>query len=297
MILTRPRSIEEMIERDQNFVTQESFERGLSYQPDPTDIFISPYSKCGTTWMQQIVHGLRTSGSMAFDEITEVVPWLELAHDMGWDVAAPQVDTPKAFKSHLRWDEIPKGGRYINVVRDPEDAMISLFKFLEGWRFEAGCVSIEAFADYYLARPDSDGYWGHITSWWRQRDNPDVLTLSFEGMKADLPGTVDAVADFMGLGPDPALRELAARQASFDFMKAHNRQFDDHLQRACRDAACGLPPDGVATKVSTGNVGAGKPVLSDEIRARMDAKWQDTMGAEFGLRSYQDLLEALNSTR
>jgi len=34
--------------------------------------------KCGTTWMQQIVHGLRTRGSMDFNEITRVVPFLYL---------------------------------------------------------------------------------------------------------------------------------------------------------------------------------------------------------------------------
>ncbi len=293
MQLKRPTSIQEMIRRDENFVTEESLSRGLSYVPDPTDIFISPYAKCGTTWMQQIVHGLRTGGSMDFDEITEVVPWLELAHDMGWDVNDDQVTTPHAFKSHLRWDEIPKGGRYIIVLRDPVDAMISLFRFLEGWRFEAGAVTIEDFADYYLERPASDGYWGHASSRWRQRDRPDVLLLTFEGLKADLSGSVAVVADFIGAPDDPDLRDLATRQAGFDFMKAHGSQFDDHLQRAFRDAACGLPPDGVATKVSTGKVGAGKPLVSPEIRAEFDARWQAAMGAEFGIASYGDLLEAL----
>lgn len=294
MTLTRPRSLAEMIRRDENFVTGKSFHRGLKYTPGASDVFISPYAKCGTTWMQQIVHGLRTGGSMDFDEITEVVPWLELAHDMDWDVNADQVATPRAFKSHLRWDEIPKGGRYIIVLRDPVDAMISLYRFLEGWRFEAGTVSIEEFADYYIERPDSDGYWGHLSSWWRQRDRSDVLLFSFEGLKADLPGTVDRVADFIGVPDDPDLRALATKQASFEFMKAHDRQFDDHLQRAFRDPACGLPADGVATKVSTGKVGAGKPLINDGIRTKLDARWQAVMTDEFGLGSYADILKVLD---
>ncbi len=283
-----------MIRRDENFVTEESLRRGLSYKPRASDVFISPYAKCGTTWMQQIVHGLRTGGSMAFDEITEVVPWLELAHDMEWDVNDDQVAHPRAFKSHLRWDEIPKGGRYIVVLRDPVDAMISLFRFLEGWRFEAGTVSIEDFAEYYIERPDSDGYWGHLSSWWRERDREDILLLSFEGLKADLAAAVGRVAEFIGVPDDPDLRALATRQASFEFMKAHGRQFDDHLQRAYRDAACGLPPDGVATKVSTGRVGAGKPLVNKKLRAKLDTRWQDVMEAEFGLASYADLLKALD---
>ena len=65
-------------------------------------------------------------------------------------------------------------------------------------------------------------------------------------------------------------------------------------KRAYRDEACGLPPDGVATKVSTGRVGAGKPLVNKELRAKFDARWQEVMGAEFGLASYADLLKALD---
>ncbi len=292
--MTRPRSIAEMQAVDQLFVTQASLRRGLEYQPDTSDIFISPYAKCGTTWMQQIVHGLRTGGSMDFDEITQVVPWLELAWDMGADVNAPQVATPRAFKSHLGWDDIPKGGRYIIVLRDPLDAMISLFNFLDGWRFEAGSISLADFADYYLDRAESNNYWTHAASWWRQRMRPEVLLLSFEGLKKNLPGTVACVADFMGVADNPDLREIATRQAGFDFMKTHGTQFDDHLLRAACDEACGLPPGGTATKVATGKIGAGKPLISADIRARFDARWQEVMTAEFGLSSYQALLSALD---
>ena len=90
------------------------------------------------------------------------------------------------------------------------------------------------------------------------------------------------------------MRELVTQRAGFAFMKEHGRQFDDHLLRAARDPACGLPPGGKATKVSTGQVGAGKPLVSDEIRAQFDARWQEVMTAEFGLASYADLLEALD---
>lgn len=294
MPLTRPRSIAEMDRIDENFVSAESMRRALSYAPDPTDIFISPYAKCGTTWMQQIVHGLRTRGSMDFDEVSQVVPWLELAHDMEIDVNADQVAEPRAFKSHLRWDEIPKGGRYIVVLRDPLDAMVSLFKFLEGWHFETGAISVEDFGNYYLTRDETNNYWSHAASWWRQRARDDVMLVSFESMKRDLAQAVRQVADFLGFPDDPELRALVEKQAGFEFMKAHGTQFDDHLLRSYRDGPCGLPPGGRATKVSTGRVGAGKPMISDATRARFDRKWRETMGAEFGLASYAALLAVLD---
>ena len=76
------------------FATAEGLKRGLAYRPEPTDVFISPYSTCGTTWMQQIVHGRRTgidsergllqSGAsatlQAIDELLRLGGWRE-RHD------------------------------------------------------------------------------------------------------------------------------------------------------------------------------------------------------------------------
>ena len=272
------------LEAISGFSTEADEARGLAYRPGPDEIFISPYAKCGTTWMQQIVHGLRSGGSMDFAEITEVVPWLELAHDMGVDVTAPQVAAPRAFKSHLTWEEIPKGGRYIVVFRDPVDAMLSLYRFFEGWWFERGAISVEDFAHYYLDR-QGGGYWGHAASWWRQRGRDDVLLCTFEQMKRDLPGVVDRVALFMG-GYDALTRSIATRQAEFAFMKHHARQFDDHLVRQTRDVACGLPPGGSASKIDKGQAGARVP---DAIRRTFAARWRETMEPEFGLASYAEL--------
>jgi hypothetical protein len=277
----------------QGFATEEGVRRGLGYRPDASDIFISPFAKCGTSWMQQIVHGLRTGGSMDFPEITAAVPWLELAHDMGMDVDAPQAAQPSAFKSHLAWDDIPKGGRYIVVFRDPVDAMVSMYRFFDGWFMEAGSVPLGEFADYYLERDGTHGYWGHTASWWRQRMRPEVLLFCFEDMKRDLPAVVDKVADFIGVAVDRETRALAAAQASFAFMKQRSRQFDDHLIHQTRDAACGLPPGGISTKVDRGEAGRGIVLVTQDIRDKFSARWRDTMTAEFGLASYPDLAQEL----
>jgi hypothetical protein len=212
---------------------------------------------------------------------------------MGIDIHAPQVAQPRAFKSHLPWSEIPKGGRYIVVLRDPVDAMVSLYRFFDGWTFESGAIPLPEFAESYLDRNEPDSYWGHLSSWWAQRERPDVFLVCYEYMKRDLAGTVERVADFI----DPAIsREtlaVATAQASFDFMKRHERQFDDHLLRQARDAACGLPPDGHSSKVSKGESGSGKAMVPDEIRQKFTLRWQEAM-KEFGLASYDDLYRQLH---
>src|SRR5450432_1141955 len=147
-----------------------------SYRPRPSDVVITPYSKCGTTWLQQIFHTLRTAGDFDFDDISRVVPWLETAAIVGLDLEAPQRAEPRGFKSHLAYDAIPKGARYIVAFRDPKDALVSLYRFMEGWFLEPGAVSIGDFAGDWIARcVDGHGYWSHLVSWWAVRDNPEVL--------------------------------------------------------------------------------------------------------------------------
>lgn len=290
----RPTSMAQMRALTADFVTDISYAKGLAYRPQPTDVFISPYSKCGTTWMQQIVHGLRTGGDMEFGEISEVVPWLELAHDLHQDLQAQQKTGPHAFKSHLNFHQIPKGGRYIVVLRDPVDAMRSLFRFLEGWFFERGSIPIHEFADYFLEREDTHNYWVHAASWWEQRDDPSVLLLSYEGMTADLPSTVARVAEFLQI-TDPAVIEIATRQASFDFMKAHSAQFEEKLTKRYRDPALGLPAGGPTCKVATGQIGRGSSFITREMLARYDTRWSETMGHAFGVLSYSALRAVLRA--
>ena len=71
-----------MAMRNSAMHSDESVRVGRSFKPQPSDVFVVTYPKCGTTWVTQILHALRTAGSMDFGEITEVVPWVILAHEL-----------------------------------------------------------------------------------------------------------------------------------------------------------------------------------------------------------------------
>lgn len=294
--MTRPVDIEGMKAVLDRFVSDEGWARGLAFQPRATDVIVTPFAKCGTTWMQQIVHGLRSGGDMRFDEISGVVPWIELAHDMGLDLEAPQLGDLRAYKSHLCWHNVPKGARYIVVLRDPLDALVSMYRFFEDWFFVAGSVSLDAFADYYLDRSEGRDYWSHALSWWGVRDRADVLILAYEHMKQDLAAAVQQVADFIGVA-EPAVMARATQQADFAFMKAHGDQFDDHLTRLARDPACGLPPDSQTSKLGMGKTGQGRPQISAGMQDIYAARWRETMGAQFGVPDYPALLDTLRRDR
>lgn len=296
-MLTRPTTIAEVKSRlKQGRVSEACIENALSFKPRPTDVIISPFAKSGTTWLQQIVHGLRTRGSMDFDEITSVVPWLETALELGLDIHDEQVANPRAYKSHFDWQHVPKGGKYIYSIRDPKDVLVSFYHFFEGWWFETGTVSMADFAnEMVMDDPDNSGYWQHVLSWWEQRDNPAILFLCFEEMKTDLAGTIRRVADFIDIPLDDELFEIVYHQSAIEFMKAHEKHFDDHLMRIRHEVNGILPKGGNSSKVRKGKVGEYRQELNSEILAELGRIWQATFSAKYGYQSYQDLRDTIKA--
>lgn len=282
----RPTTLAELNEQGKRFNSEESSKRGKAFQPRATDVIISPYPKCGTTWLQQIVHGLRTRGDMNFEEITAVVPWLELAYALGLDIEAPQ-PFPRAYKSHLNWNDVPKGGRYIISIREPKDALASSYRFSEGWWFEPGSIPFEAYAQSEFI--ESRSYWRHLASWLEHRTDPNILLLCYEDMKADLPKTVRTIAGFIGIELDPELLEIVVRQSSLEFMLAHGDHFDDHLLRNVLDPICGLPLGGDSAKVTNAGLTRARFEVSQAILKKLDTIWQEEIAAKFGFPSYQAL--------
>jgi hypothetical protein len=145
---------------------------------------------------------------MSFSEISEVVPWLELAQDQGQELEAPQYgndqDMPRFFKTHAWEPHCPNFPKVIVVLRNPEDVVLSFYKFFEDWFFEPGSVSLGAFAEeFWLARgvPSSKmqnaSYFVHLISWYKKRDDPNVLILCFEDLLEDLESEVRRVARFV----------------------------------------------------------------------------------------------------
>lgn len=84
-----------------------------------------------------------------------------------------------------------------------------------------------------------------------------------------------------------------AGRPSFESMSTHKDRYDDRLMRERSETVCGLPPGGDSAKLRTGQVGAHRAALSAALLAELDATWQDTIGAEFGLASYDALLAEL----
>ena len=119
MTRARATTLEELRELQGSLANEEGFKAGLALELRPTDVVIATYAKSGTTWMQQIVQSLRTRGDMDFDDISRVIPFIEVSYSLGIDLAADQVAEPRAFKCHLPWDLVPKGWPLHRLVSQP----------------------------------------------------------------------------------------------------------------------------------------------------------------------------------
>ena len=274
----------------------ESFQKGLKLKVRDSDIIIVTYPKSGTTWMQQIVYQMVSGGNESFDEISAVVPWIERAHFLKQDLEA--MPAPRVLKTHFSYKEIPKGpGKYIFVMRDGKDVAVSFYQFLIAIGNRQDVSFQEFFVDQFLTGATVGGNWfTYIKDWWKHRKDSNVLTITYEDMK-ERPHPevdIDRISEFCGFNLSPDLRRLVVEHSSFDYMKKHEKQFDDHfLFKAIEASGIGNKRH-VASKVREGKVGRAAQFFTPELHELFDEEFRKHM-AELGVKNYQDFRQVLNS--
>jgi len=257
------------------------------------DIIISVPPKSGTTWMMNIVHQLRTGGDPDFKDIYIEVPWLEFVENRE-DTPERRLDRfrtlptsrRRAFKTHAAPPHIPyiEPGpnaldvKYVVVVRNPEEALVSLKPFIAGhsqaffdyWKVPKGIFERETFAEYYrdvLANmPHAEMFFGFLANWWPLRNKPNVRLLHFSELKNNPNSVIPALADFLGFSPTKEQWPKILEYCSFDWMKKHQEKFE--MQHVL-----GFPMLDSGAMVRKGAVGAAKEDgMTAEIAAEFRAK-------------------------
>lgn len=280
----------------------ESGRAALAFQPRRSDVFVTTAPKCGTTWMTQICHQLRSGGDMDFDELTRVVPFLELGVDMGQDLDADHAWKPRVFKTHLSRHQCPKGGRYITVVRHPYDVAVSQWAFHQGWMFSHGAIRCNTYVQQIWLKSGqpavqdlSGGYLQsgtalhHYMSWWPQRHNPNVLFVFYEDMKENLEREISRVASFLGI-TDPTRIANANEMASFEFMYANQGKFDDNFVKSYQNTRMGLAESAGSNKAcgKVSTAGGKRDLLNMTSRGLIDQVWAEVCQPVTNASSYDD---------
>ena len=201
----------------------------------PTDVLITTPPKAGTTWMQQILHQLRSGGDATFTSIDDVVPWLEIQREgKSWQDILQQFETitePRIFKTHCTAEQTPGIGT-ANIVltsRDPRDCCVSFYHHLMNMTDEARSnkqipcpTSFDEHVEQWL---EFAAWYNNVKSWWPYFDNSKVVWLRYQDMKHDIVSSIDKIIAFLQWSVTAEQKEKVLEYSSFDWMKAHDDKF------------------------------------------------------------------------
>ena len=205
----------------------EHFQSALKYKPAESDVFITTYPKCGTTWMQYILYLLRNKGEPLpkGEKILHHVPHLE---ESGAEVVAA-LEEPRVIKTHLPKEMSPwnTNAKYIYVARNPKDCCTSMFHHTRNFGVHYDFVDgpFWAFFECFVrGEVDFNCFFDNLNSWFAVKDLPNLLFLTYEEMKEDTAAVVRRLGEFLGgefekYALDEAIVQKVVQNSSLTSMK------------------------------------------------------------------------------
>jgi hypothetical protein len=244
--------------------------RYLDFVPREDDIFVASYPRSGTTLIQMIVYQLTTDGNLNFTHISEHIPWFERAFAYGKDFE--KMAGPRIFKTHLRYGSVPKRPcRSIYVARNGKDVAVSYFHFYQSHMKYRG--DFRRFFQRFLRGKLRYGSWfKHVASWWKHRDDPNVLFITYEELVGDMEGSIRKIIDFCKLTVSEEHLQRTLQVCSFQSMKKHEEKFD-HRTQVILDS--GMQANSFLRK---GGVGGWKEDFTPQEEALFDENYQRELG-------------------
>jgi aryl sulfotransferase len=258
------------------------------------DIVVATYAKSGTTWTQQIVGQLVFHGDPDVP-VHEISPWVDLRvppAPVKLDMLEAQTHR-RVVKTHLPVDALVFSPRakYLYIGRDGRDVVFSFHHH----HSQANALWYELLNDtpgrvgppidppdpdvrrYFQTWLENDGYpiwsyWENISSWWAARDLPNVKLVHFNQLKADLPGQMRGIADFLEIDIPEDRWPTVIAHCSFEYMKAN----------AAKVAPLGgdIFDGGAATFMNKGVNGRWRDVLSADDSAAYEAMAVEKLGPD-----------------
>ncbi len=242
-----------------------------NYKPTKHDVFVATYAKSGTNWAMQICYQIAHRGAGTFDHIHDVVSWPEskFPEVVAFDDPTPQRCSPtglRIIKTHLPVLSVPyhPDAKYITVIRDPKDVLISAYHFMLGMLGVRHKISMTRWLELCLVDDSIAKKWvEHTVGFWAWRERPNVFVRTFSQFKQHHRDYVTQIAAMLGVELDDDELAAVLERSSFAHMREHKQKFAPPRSRF---APAAHQPD----MIRRGKARESRETMTDEQQRRFD---------------------------
>lgn len=185
-----------------------------------------------------------------------------------------QYQRPYLIKNHLPVGFLPKtiwttDSKIIYIARNPKDVALSFYHHYKNYFKYDG--TLDEFYGLFLDDLVEFGPWvEHVKEFWKLRTHKNMLFLTYEEMKKNLPDCIQKTANFLGKQVTEEQIQQSVHYLQFDSMKERDsQQFAEAFYKAV-----GGNQDVIKKKAEQffrkGEVGAYKKEMPEEFVKRFD---------------------------
>lgn len=205
--------------------------RNLECRKD--DIILATYPKSGTHWIWEVVCML-IKGNTEYTKETkeffflEAIPDLDVVHNL---------PSPRPLNTHLPYRWLPKqltekGGKIINVIRNPKDVAVSMYHhLLSAGEFNKDFTFTQFMETLFFGPVCTMGSWYDYVKEFEQAAENDkhglLFTVHFENMKKNPIDETKRLAKFLNVEASDKFIEDVVEKCSFENLKSADKTIKD----------------------------------------------------------------------